>query len=163
MTRSSKIIGTPEWEREIYEHVARHGRIEGEILEEYRELLADDDMSPAFKYLAEMLLQDEVRHHRIFDDLAETMRQVHDDVAGPTPIPSLHGFHADRIRIQRVTDRLLEVERDDLAELKDLAKRLKEFDKVTLWGLLIELMIDDTKKHIKILKFIRDRSKDQPD
>ena len=47
--------------------------------------------------------------------------------------------------------------------MKDLAKRLKEFDKVTIWGLLIELMLDDTKKHIKILKFIHDRSKDQPD
>jgi hypothetical protein len=55
------------------------------------------------------------------------------------------------------------VERADLRELKDLSKRLKELDKVTLWGLLIELMVDDTKKHIKILEFIRDRSKDQPD
>ena len=163
MKRSSEIVGTREWERDIHEHVAHHGRIEGEILEEYRELLADEDVSPAFRYLVEMLLQDEIRHHQIFDDLAETMRQARDDIPGPTPIPSLHGFHADRVRIQRVTDRLLEAERDDLAELKDLAKRLKEFDKVTLWGLLIELMIDDTKKHIKILKFIRDRSKDQPD
>ena len=163
MKRSSEIVGTREWERDIYEHVAHHGRIEGEILEEYQELLADDDVSPAFRYLAEMLLQDEIRHHQIFDDLAETMRQARDDIPGPTPIPSLHGFHADRVRIQRVTDRLLQAERDDLAELEDLAKRLKEFDKVTLWGLLIELMLDDTKKHIKILKFIRDRSKDQPD
>jgi hypothetical protein len=85
------------------------------------------------------------------------------DAPDRSPIPSLRGFHADRIRIQRVTERLLEVERDDERELKDLAKRLKAFDNTTVWGLLIELMLDDTRKHIKILKFIRDRSKDQPD
>ena len=30
----------------------------------------------------------------------------------------------------------------------------------TLWGLLLELMQDDTSKHIKILQFIRDRAND---
>lgn len=62
-----------------------------------------------------------------------------------------------------MTEQLLEEEHSDERELKDLAKRLKDFDKVTLWGLSIELMLDDTRKHIKILRFIRDRSKDQPD
>jgi len=31
------------------------------------------------------------------------------------------------------------------------------------WAFLVELMIDDTKKHIKMLEFIRDRAEDQPD
>jgi len=62
-----------------------------------------------------------------------------------------------------LTEQLLEVEHSDQCKLKDLAKRLKDFDKVTLWGLLIDLMLDDTRKHIKILEFIHDRSKDQPD
>jgi hypothetical protein len=164
VNRSRKsVVGTREWERDIYEHVAGHGQIESEILGEYQALAEEDDISPAFSYLARMILEDEVRHHRLFDELAETMRQMRDDSPGPSPIPSLRGFHGDRIRIERLTDRLLQVERDDLAELKHLAKRLKTFDKVTLWGLLIELMLDDTKKHIKILKFIRDRANDQPD
>jgi hypothetical protein len=147
----------------MYLHVADHGRVEGEILDEYSSLAVDETLSPAFRYLARIILDDEVRHHQIFDDLAETMRQMAADGSAASPLPSLRGLHTDRIRIQRVTERLLEVERADLHELKDLAKRLKEFDKVTLWGLLIELMVDDTKKHIKILEFIRDRSTDQPD
>ena len=163
MSRSRKIFGTRAWERDIYEHVASHGQVEGEILEEYQALAGEEDISPAFTYLAWMILEDEVRHHRLFDELAETMGQMGDETSGPAPIPTLHGFHQDRIRIKRLTDRLLKAERDDLAELKDLSKRLKEFDKVTLWGLLIDLMLDDTKKHIKILKFIRDRAEDQPD
>jgi hypothetical protein len=163
VSRSLNTIGTREWEQDIYHHVAAHGQIEGEILEEYKALADDEQISPGFRYLARMILEDEVRHHRIFDDLAESMRQMGADTPELSPIPSLRGFHADRFRIQPVTEYLLKVERDDERELKDLAKRLKAFDNTTLWGLLIELMLDDTKKHIKILKFIRDRSKDQPD
>ena len=32
----------------------------------------------------------------------------------PRPIPTLEGFHSDRVRIMRVTDDLLRIERDDL-------------------------------------------------
>ena len=119
----------------------------------------DEEIPPAFAYLARMILDDEVRHHRTFDDLAENMRQMVEESDDRPPIPSLGGFHTDRVRIQRLTEQLLEVERSDEREPKDLdlAKRLKEFDKVTLWGLLIEVMLDDTRKHIKILKFIQDR------
>ena len=163
MGRSLKTVGTREWEQDIYHHVAAHGQIEGEILADYKELADDEEISPGFRYLARMILEDEVRHHRIFDDLAETMRQMAADTPDRPPIPSLRGLYADRFRIQPLTEYLLKVERDDERELKDLAKRLKDFDNTTLWGLLIELMLDDTKKHIKILKFIRDRSKDQPD
>lgn len=143
--------------------MANHGQVEGEILDEYQRLADDAEIAPAFVYLARIILGDEIRHHRIFDDLAESMRQMAEESAHRSPIPSLRGFHTDRVRIQRLTERLLDVERRDERELKDLAKRLKDFDKVTLWGLLIELMLDDTRKHIKILRFIHDRSMDQPD
>ena len=163
MSRLRPTVGSRDWELELYHHVANHGQTEGEILEEYQRLVDDDESPPAFTYLARIILDDEVRHHRLFDDLAETMRQIAEGSVERSPIPSLRGFHADRVHIQRLTAQLLEVERSDERELKDLAKRVKEFDKVTLWGLLVELMLDDTRKHIKILKFIQDRSKDQPD
>lgn len=163
MSKLRPAVGSREWESDVYQHVANHGHIEGEILDEYQRLADDEEIPPAFAYLARIILDDEVRHHRIFDDLAENMRQMVEESDDRSPIPSLRGFHTDRVRIQRLTERLLEVERSDERELKDLAKRLKEFDKVTLWGLLIELMLDDTRKHIKILKFIQDRSKDQSD
>ncbi len=158
-----KAFGTKEWEDDIYEHVSSHGRVEGEILDEYEQLANDDDMAPAFRYLARMILDDEQRHHRIFDDLAATMAAMRVHAEEPPPIPSLAGFHADRIRITRVTEDLLRIERDDLRELKEFSKQLKELRNINLWSFLIELMIDDTKKHIKILEYIRDRAEDQPD
>jgi hypothetical protein len=76
------------------------------------------------------------------------------------PIPSLRGLRADRDRVIDVTERLIEVEQSDAKELKTIAKELKDVYDTTLWGLLIELMQDDTAKHVKILRFIRDRAKD---
>ena len=163
VSRRHPAVGTREWELDIYRHMAGHGQVEGEILDEYQKLADDEEIPPAFAYLARIILEDEVRHHRIFDELAENVRQMVEGSDDPSPIPSLQGFHTDRVHIQRLTERLLEFERDDERELKDLAKRLKDLDKVTLWGLLLDLMIDDTRKHIKILEFIQDRAKDQPD
>lgn len=160
-------FGTKEWEDSVYEHVSSHGQVEGEILHEYEQLANDEDMSPAFRYLARMILDDETRHHKFFDDLANTMATTMGILPNhgrdEPPIPSLRGFHADRHRITRVTEHLLRIEREDLRELKEFSKDLKELRNVTLWAFLIELMIDDTKKHIKILEFIRDRAEDQPD
>ena len=163
MKKRRHTFGTKEWEDGVYEHLSSHGQVEGAILDEYEQLASDDDMSPAFRYLARMILDDETRHHRIFDDLATTMGILRDQGTDEPPIPSLKGFYADRHRITRVTEHLLRIERDDLRELKQFSKDLKELRNVTLWGFLIELMIDDTKQHIKILEFIRDRAKDQPD
>jgi hypothetical protein len=161
--KGRKAFGTKEWEVDMYERVSSHGKAEGEILDEYQALADDDDMSPAFRYLARMILDDEVRHHQIFDDLAASMKAQLDHDYDEQPIPSLRGFHADEFRIKRVTDDLLRIEREDLRELKEFSKQLKEFRTVSLWTFLIELMVDDTKKHIKILEFIRDRAEDQPD
>ena len=52
------------------------------------------------------------------------------------------------------TDQLLEAERADARDLKQLAKNMEDVRETTLWGLLLELMQDDTSKHIKILQFI---------
>ena len=161
--KGRKAFGTKEWEEDMYQRVSTHGQTEGQILEEYQQLAANEEMSPAFRYLARVILDDEVRHHRIFDDLAASMKAQLDHDYDEQPIPSLSGFHADRFRIKRVTDDLLRIEREDLRELKEFSKQLKEFRTVSLWSLLIELMLDDTKKHIKILEFIRDRAEDQPD
>lgn len=163
MRKLRPTVGSREWELDIYRHLASHGQIEGDILDRYHRFAGDEQLPPAFAYLSRIILEDEVRHRRIYDDLAENMRQMAVESADLSPIPSLRGFHTDRVRIQQLTGQLLEVERRAEYELKDLAKRLKDFDKVTIWGLLIELMLDDTRKHIKILKFMQDRSTDQPD
>jgi hypothetical protein len=157
---STRIAGASVWEQELYDHVSDHVATEGAILQEYQRLAEDPSGSPAFRYLAGLILADERRHHQIFNDLAEAIRQLGEVRLEDEPIPSLRGLKADRERIIATTDQLLESERADAKALKKLAKELKDLRETTLWGLLVELMEDDTSKHIKILKFIRDRADD---
>lgn len=154
---STRIIGASVWEQDMYDYVSGHVATEGAILEEYQRLADDPSGSPAFRFLAGLILADERRHHQIFNDLAESIRQMA-ELSDDGPIPSLRGLKADRERILATTERLLETERADAKELKQLAKQLKDMRETTLWGLLLELMQDDTSKHIKILQFIRDRA-----
>lgn len=157
---STHIAGASVWEQEIYDYVSNHVAVEGEILDEYQQLAEDPSGSAAFRYLAGLILADERRHHQLFNDLATSIRQMAELRLDDEPIPSLRGLRADRERIMATTERLLEVERADARELKQFAKKLKDLKDTTLWVLLLELMQDDTAKHIKILKFIRDRADD---
>ena len=142
-------------------NAALRGEAEGEILDEYQRLANDKDRSAAFRYLAAMILEDEVRHHKLFADMATTMRQMSEVRSEDEPIPSVRGLRADRESVMDATNRLLEVERSDAKELKRLAKEFEDFNETSLWGLLIELMRDDTDKHIKILRFIQERAQDK--
>jgi rubrerythrin len=152
------IVGASVWEQELYDHVSGHVVEEGAILDEYQRLAADESSSPAFRYLARLILDDERRHHAMFNDLAEAIKQMGELRAEDVPIPSLQGLRADRDRILATTDRMLKAERDDAKKLNTLAKKLKDVRETTLWALLVELMQDDTDKHIKILKFIREHA-----
>jgi hypothetical protein len=154
----SRITGASMWEQEIYDYVSDHVATEAAMLEEYQRLADDQSGSTAFRYLANLILADERRHHQLFNDLAESIRQMAELRLEEEPIPSLHGLRSDRERIRAATERLLAAERADAKELKQLAKQLKEVRETTLWGLLVELIQDDTAKHIKILSFIRDRA-----
>jgi hypothetical protein len=156
----SHIAGASVWEQEMYDYVSDHVATEGAMLEEYRRLAEDQSGSPAFRYLANLILADERRHHQLFNDLAESIRQFSELRLEDEPIPSLRGLRADRERIMAATEQLLEAELADAKELKRLSKKLKDVRTTTLWGLLVELMQDDTAKHVKILSFIRDRADD---
>ena len=157
---STRLIGASVWEQDVFDHISGHVASEGAILDEYQRLAEDEASSPAFRYLARLILEDERRHHRLFNDLAEALRQMSELRSDDEPIPSLRGLRADRDRVLDVTERLIEVEQNDAKELKAIAKELKDVRDTTLWGLLIELMQDDTAKHVKILRFIRDRAKE---
>jgi hypothetical protein len=155
-----QIPGASVWDQEMYDHLTSHGPTEGAILGIYQQLADDPGVSPAFRFLAGIILEDERRHHALFATLAETIRHGASMQPGEAPVPSLAGLRADRDRIVPLTDELLQVERDDARVLKDLGHQLKDYRDTTMWSLLVQLMEDDTAKHIKILQFIRDRALD---
>jgi hypothetical protein len=157
---STRIIGASVWEQELYDHFRSHVEHEDELIAAYGELAASTTV-PGFSYLAKLILADEQRHHRLFADLAETIEAEAADLradGAPVPPISVRRLPEDeRQRILALTDRFLAFERQDARDLERLAKTLEPVKDTTLWHLLVGLMRADTEKHIRILRFIRDR------
>lgn len=155
----TSIVGASVWEKDLFDHFRSHVEAERDLIAEYREL-AESTSVPGVGYLIALILADEERHHRLFAELAETIRaeaqlRYHEAPLPPIPITPLPDD--ERRLILALTDRFIALERDDARDLKRLARKLKPVRDTTLWQLLVRLMQADTDKHIQILRFIHDR------
>jgi rubrerythrin len=155
----AKLIGASVWEVQLYEHLDSHEHRERGRLTQYQQA-ATDSGSPAFRYLASLIIEDEIRHHRMFRDLAESLQTEAELRPDQPAVPRLEQWGADPQRVVDLSERLLAEERADAEELHRLSGELKESKDRTLWQLLVELMEMDTAKHIRILDFVRRHASD---
>lgn len=143
------------WEEELLERLERHAEGENELLASYSKMM--DESPPHVRYLVKLLLADEARHHRVFEEMANALRS---DIEFRDISPSVPRIDRidDDANLLRQTEQLLQFERADLKSLRDLAKELKPVRKTTLWSLLVEMMELDTEKHIRLLRFIAEEA-----
>jgi len=146
--------GPSPWERQLHAHLKGHVDTERAMLQRYAEV-AEGTESEAFRYLVKLLIDDEIRHHRLFNELADSLENSALMKGGEPAVPYLDLHQADRTLVLEGANELLENEERDLSELKRLRRELRDVKDTTLWGLLVELMERDTEKHIAILKFVR--------
>jgi len=151
------LIGGTAWQQALYAHLRDHGETERELLDTYRRA-AEESESAAFRYLVSTLLDDELRHHRTFTQMAETLRIEVDQLREEFPIPPLGHWGFEHRRIVELTEALLEQERRDASQLEQLSTDLQGVEDITMWHLLVEMMRADTAKHVRILEFIRDHA-----
>jgi hypothetical protein len=154
MTDASS-AGPSAWERDLYAHLTTHVEGERGLLQQYRSA-AEASPSKALRYLVDLLIEDEIRHHRIFTDLAESLKN--DALLKNTDpaIPYLDlNQTSDREAVIDLTDELLQREQADAQELKRLRHELRDVKDTSLWELLVEVMERDTQKHIAILRFAK--------
>ena len=123
------------------------------MLEEYV-TAARSSESKAFAYLIDLLVEDERRHHRFFNELAASLKSAAELDDTDPAIPLLDFKQNDRSELLEATRRLLEHEYEDKGELKELRKEMRDIEDTSLWGIILDLMIRDTEKHIAILQFI---------
>jgi rubrerythrin len=146
-------VGASVWERDLYNHLATHVENESVLLREYASVGETTD-SKSFAYLVNLLTEDERRHHGTFAALASSLK-TEAELSGQDPeIPYLDLDRADRAQVRELSERLLEQERRDAAELKRLHGELRSVKDTTLWDLLVNNMRADTDKHIAILEFV---------
>ena len=149
--------GPSATDRALYAHLTNHIATERGLLEEYSDI-ADRTESRAFRYLVNLLIEDEIRHHRIFSELAESLETIALMKAKEPAVPLIDFVRADRDAVIEATERLLEHESEDARELKRLQREIRDTRDDSLNGLLVELMQRDTQKHIAILRFVRKRT-----
>jgi hypothetical protein len=147
-------VGASVWEREFFAHLTQHVRNERDVLEAYV-AAADGTDSKAFAFVVNLLIEDERRHHILFQELADSLKHDAEFQHGDPAIPRLDFDRVDRSAVRDLTDQLVDREQEDLRELKKLQKYIRDFKDTTLWSLLVDLMQRDTEKHIAMLRFVQ--------
>ncbi len=144
--------------RRLAEFLRAHAAREDELLDEYQALSAELP-TPAMRYLARLILADEQRHQMIFGDLAETVWATDDLKARGMPI-------LDNIRVTdevvrqhtlQTLDHFIVREDEERSELAALIGALAPSEASELWTVLLELLAQDTQRHLSLLEFMRDR------
>jgi rubrerythrin len=155
MNVDDRPIGLSVWEQELYERLVQHIASESEVLARYEGLA--EESSGHVRFLLDLIAEDEARHHRLYDEWARTVREMVLVTEPGDAVPDLTR-EPDPDRLVAAVDDLLAVEKDDAQQLKVLEKSLKDVRHTTVWPLLVELMEMDTRKHIKILEFLREHA-----
>lgn len=151
-TSRSTIEHTANRDQTLLAMFTRHAEVEGAALASYRELADNSSAGEAIKYLVDMVLDDEERHHRLFEEMGNQIRSFLWDVPVEPHTPAMtHGHDPELLA---ATGKLLAMEREDLDELHALRKALRHSPSSSIQPALVETMIHDTQKHIVILETI---------
>lgn len=143
--------GLSVWEKRLYEHLTSHIAIETGAMAEHAQLA--ESSTGWVKFLLELIGEDEARHHALFERWASSVRAMGSLSEAADGIPFIRTVeNADEVKA--VARHLLEIERADERELKALHKEIKDVADTTLWSLLVDLMLLDTRKHQHILEFL---------
>lgn len=132
--------------------LSTHRERESAALDSYRRLVAQHE-DEGIRYLGTLILEDEERHHDMIDEMLNSVRSFMEDLDIEPSVPSSLYRVSDDLLTE--TERLLDFEKADLAELRRLKNDFKDEASYPLLHLLVKLIIRDTRKHIDILKFIR--------
>lgn len=137
---------------EVVEALNRHGSEEAELLKRYQRFVEEAE-SPAARYLVKLILEDEERHHKMLEALANTI--AWGSIDGPSvTLPAFPHRHATSGELRTETRALLRHEVRDRTQLRKLGRRLRSYGDAPMWNLLVDVMRTDTEKHIRILQLI---------
>lgn len=151
-----RLVGASPSDQELYERFRRHAEHEGAVIDEYRRL-AEDTTSPDVRYLLELIIDDEERHHQVVDEMARTLRTHAASGDGSAPVPALAFRHHDAAALRQATRHFIRLEADDRRQLRRLRRHLRHQRDSSLRPLLARILLADTQKHLMILRFLARR------
>jgi hypothetical protein len=111
------------------------------------------------KFLLDMIVSDEEKHHAITRAMTATLRGDLNWTRPAEAISGLYDLKADKTRLLALTEAFITVEKEGINEYRALVKESKGYYR-DLFGLLFRSMIRDSDKHVEILEFLRERLKE---
>jgi len=150
-TTHERLIGASEVDQRLFDALAAHEHDEQAVIEAYV-AFAERTPSETVRYLINLIVEDERRHHRMLVELANTIRAEVTFEERGSRIPYLDVRRGDA-ELQEATRRFLEVERRDRDELRSLSRQVDRSG-APVESFLMKLVLDDADRHIRILRFI---------
>lgn len=140
-------------DRALIALLADHVANEAEALQAWDELAARSP-EPHVRFVAGLIVEDERVHHEL---LAEMLERVRSDAQWQTTEPAIPWVRApkDRQTLFLAIENLLRVERSDLRRVRALRRGLRAQRRTSLLWALADLLGSDTRKHLRLLKFLR--------
>ncbi len=136
----------------ILTQLLRHSAAEVDVLDAYRHE-AEQNPNEFVRFLSELILEDEERHHRLIEAMIRHLRPSA-DAGEAAAVPWLVAARRPRELLDTVR-RLDRFERTDLRALRRLRRALGPLRVDSLLGALVDMLIADTKKHRRILRTLR--------
>ena len=146
-----------EVERLVNEFEA-HEYQEGKFLKRYKELAAKSD-NRLVKFLLQMIVSDEEKHHAITRAMAATLKG---DLSWTKPDDAIQGLYdlkGEKENLLDLTEDFIAIEKEGINEYRSLIHESKGYYR-DLFVLLFRSMIRDSEKHVEILEFLRNRLKE---
>jgi rubrerythrin len=144
-------VGLSVWEHDLYEHLTDHMQNELALVDRYAALA--ESAGGHVSYLLKLIMEDEARHHRLFDEWRNALQSNAEFREVEPQVPHLSRSKEAEV-VREAAREFLEVERADERDLHRLQKSLKTVKDTTIWSLLVDMMECDTKKHQLILEFL---------
>lgn len=154
MTTTSKLAGLrhPEdlqephggWAFDILDRLSAHTHRSASLRSRYDELLLSAD--PASRYLIQLLLDDERRHSQLTVGLALAV------TGDESALPDIALIRDSAL--SQAVHQLREAEEHDREVLRDLHTELSHLTDTSLWQLVVELLLDDANRRVRILRFV---------
>lgn len=162
----------------VLHQIELHEHEEEEILNAYSDG-ARNARDPGIRFLMDLIHEDEERHHRLMTWMANGIRHSLHQMRGPAALPAIAPEAGAQTDLLGLTEHFLEVERSAIRGLQDIAHTVQwiESPATTLLGqielpkpactadwmrrapvrLVLESMMDDSRKHIRILEHVKAR------
>lgn len=148
--------GPSEIER-LVEAFELHQRGEEEVTRRYQ-AMAHKSKSPLVRFLLQLMVSDEEKHHALTHSMISTLRAGLDWSRPEDAIGGLGEIEGERDELLALTENFLRLERDGIKECKRLMKSSRDYYG-GLFEMLLRLMVRDSEKHVEIMDFLRARLK----